>query len=65
MKFREMRRAKQALSREEALAVLKGAKRGVLSMIGDGGHRGGNSPLRRGRPGLRPRPRAHHRETSA
>ena len=38
MKFREMRRAKQALSREEALAVLKGAKRGVLSMIGDGGH---------------------------
>ena len=38
MKFREMRRAKQALSPEETLAVLKAAKRGVLSMIGDGGY---------------------------
>ena len=37
MKFREMRRAKQALSPEETLAVLKSAKRGVLSMIGDFG----------------------------
>ena len=36
--FREMRRAKQALSPEESLAVLKAAKRGVLSMIGDGGY---------------------------
>lgn len=35
MKFREMRRAKQALSQEECLAILKTAKRGVLSMIGD------------------------------
>lgn len=35
--FREMRRAKQALSPEESRAVLKSAKRGVLSMIGDGG----------------------------
>lgn len=38
MKFREMRRAKQALSPEETLEVLKAAKRGVLSMIGDGGY---------------------------
>ncbi len=38
MKFREMRRAKQALSQEECLAILKTAKRGVLSMIGDEGH---------------------------
>ena len=38
MNFREMRRAKQALSQEETLAVLKSAKRGVLSMIGDGGY---------------------------
>lgn len=37
MKFREMRRAKQALSQEECLTVLKTAKRGVLSMIGDEG----------------------------
>ena len=35
--FREMRRSKQALSPEETRAVLKGAKRGVLSMTGDGG----------------------------
>ena len=33
-----MRRAKQALSLEETLAVLKTARRGVLSMIGDGGY---------------------------
>ena len=38
MKFREIRRAKQALSPEETFAVLKDAKRGVLSIIGDGGH---------------------------
>lgn len=37
MDFRPMRRAPQALTQEEALAVLKDAKRGVLSMIGDGG----------------------------
>ncbi len=36
--FREMRRAKQTLPPEETLAVLKNAKRGVLSMIGDEGH---------------------------
>ena len=35
--FRPMRRAKQALSQEESLTVLKNVKRGVLSMIGDGG----------------------------
>lgn len=38
MNFREMRRAKRALSPEETLAVLKTARRGVLSMIGDGGY---------------------------
>ncbi len=37
MDFRPMRRAKQMLSQDEAIAVLKNAKRGVLSMIGDGG----------------------------
>ena len=35
--FRQMRRAKQALTEAETLEVLKTAKRGVLSMIGDGG----------------------------
>jgi len=57
-----MRRAKQASSPEETLAVLKGAKRGVLSMIGDGGHRGGDPPFWRGRPGLRAHPRTRHWE---
>ena len=37
MEFRPMRRAKQMLSQEESIDVLKNAKRGVLSMIGDGG----------------------------
>ena len=37
MDFRPMRRAPQALAQEEAIDVLKNAKRGVLSMIGDGG----------------------------
>lgn len=37
MDFRPMRRAQQALSQGEAIDVLKNAKRGVLSMIGDGG----------------------------
>ena len=37
MDFRPMRRAQQALSQGEAIGVLKNAKRGVLSMIGDGG----------------------------
>ena len=32
-----MRQTKQALTREEAIDVMKNAKRGVLSMIGDGG----------------------------
>lgn len=36
--FREMRRKKQELSKEECLKVLKGEKRGVLSLIGDGGY---------------------------
>lgn len=35
--FRQMRRIKQQLSEDEALKVLKNAKRGVLSVIGDGG----------------------------
>ena len=35
--FRQMRRIKQQLSEEESLDVLKNAKRGVLSVIGDGG----------------------------
>ena len=35
--FRPMRRIKQQLSEEEALEVLKHAKRGVLSVIGDDG----------------------------
>lgn len=35
--FRPMRRNKQQLSEGEALEVLKNAKRGVLSVIGDDG----------------------------
>ena len=35
--FRQMRRVKQQLSEEESLEVLKNAKRGVLSVIGDDG----------------------------
>ena len=35
--FRPMRRFKQQLPDEEALAVLRAAKRGVLSVAGDGG----------------------------
>ena len=35
--FRPMRRNKQQLAEDEALEVLKNAKRGVLSVIGDGG----------------------------
>jgi len=35
--FRPMRRIKQQLPDEEALGVLKNAKRGVLSVIGDDG----------------------------
>ena len=37
MDLRPMRRVQQALAQEEAIDVLKNAKRGVLSMIGDGG----------------------------
>jgi len=36
--FRPMRREKQALSREECLALLKAEKRGVLSVLGDDGY---------------------------
>ena len=36
--FRPMRRFKQQFSDEEAREVLRGAKRGVLSVTGDGGH---------------------------
>lgn len=35
--FRPMRRIKQQLSEEETLEVLRNAKRGVLSVVGDGG----------------------------
>ena len=36
--FRKMRRFKQQLSPEETAAVLKAAKRGVLSVLGDEGY---------------------------
>lgn len=36
--FREMRRFKQQLSKEECVRVLKEQPRGVLSMLGDGGY---------------------------
>ena len=37
MEFREMRRFKQALTREECAAILREEKRGTLAVIGDGG----------------------------
>ena len=36
--YREMRRLKQQISAKECIRVLKEQKRGVLSMIGDGGY---------------------------
>lgn len=36
--FREMRRFKQQISKEECVMVLKEQPRGVLSMLGDGGY---------------------------
>lgn len=36
--FREIMRAKQALSRQECIEILKEEKRGVLSVLGDGGY---------------------------
>lgn len=36
--FREMRRFKQAISREECIDVLKRVRRGVLSVLGDDGY---------------------------
>lgn len=36
--FREMRRMKQAVSREDCIRLLKSETRGVLSMLGDGGY---------------------------
>ncbi|MCR4673752.1 MAG: pyridoxamine 5'-phosphate oxidase family protein [Lachnospiraceae bacterium] len=36
--FREMRRIKQQISREECIRVLKEQKRGVLSVLGDDGY---------------------------
>lgn len=36
--FRQMRRMKQQVSEEECVCVLREAKRGVLSLIGDGGY---------------------------
>lgn len=38
MSFREMRRQKQAISREECLELLISETRGVLSVIGDNGY---------------------------
>ena len=38
MSFRELTRKKQALSEEECFAVLRKEKRGVLSVLGDGGY---------------------------
>ena len=36
--FRELLRKKQALGEEECREILKTAKRGVLSVLGDGGY---------------------------
>jgi len=36
--FREMRREKQLLTREECQTILEQEKRGVLSVLGDGGY---------------------------
>ena len=36
--FREMRRAHQALKREECIRLLTEERRGVLSLLGDGGY---------------------------
>lgn len=36
--FREMMRSRQALSREDCVAILKKEPRGVLSLLGDGGY---------------------------
>ena len=36
--FREMLRSKQQVSREECIRILKEEKRGVLSVLGDGGY---------------------------
>lgn len=36
--FREMRRSKQQISESECAELLKAEKRGVLSLIGDGGY---------------------------
>ncbi len=36
--FREMQRIKQKLSQEECLRLLREEKRGVLSLLGDGGY---------------------------
>ena len=36
--FRDIQRIRQKLDREECISVLKGAKRGVLSVIGDDGY---------------------------
>ena len=36
--FREMRRCKQQIGREDCIRILKKQPRGVLSMIGDGGY---------------------------
>ena len=36
--FREMKRKNKAITKEECIELLKNEKRGVLSVIGDGGY---------------------------
>ena len=36
--FREMRRKKQEVSKEECINILNGEKRGALAVIGDDGY---------------------------
>ena len=38
MEFRQLLRKKQALSREECIALLESEPRGILSLLGDGGY---------------------------
>ena len=38
MEFREMRRFKQQLSKEECFEILKSAPRGVIAMNGENGY---------------------------
>lgn len=47
MEFREMRRFKQALTREECAAILREEKRGTLRGVKHGGDGAGPPVLRR------------------